>query len=104
MRKLILEFYQPEEGSEDMGFSRAWGFKVFQDGKKFFREDSQAGGSELVTRMDGSTFSRNHEPWKGEGKEISREAVEEMIKRAKNDSQYTVACAPSAPRRQRKNR
>lgn len=104
MRTLILEFHQPEEGSDDMGYTRAWGFKIFQEGEKFFREDSQAGGSEMVTRMDGSTFSLEHKPWRGGGNEVSREAVEGMIKRAKNDSQYNVICSPSSPRHQRRIR
>lgn len=104
MRTLILEFRKPEEGSFDMGYSRAWGFKIFQDGERFFREDSQAGGSEMATRMDGSTFFLDHEPWKGEAKEISRKDVEEMIKRANNDSKYKVLCSPSPSRRKRRTR
>lgn len=94
MRKLILEFHQPEEGSHDMGYTRAWGFKIFQEGEKFFREDSQAGGSEMVTRADGSTFILDHEPWSGREKEISRGVVKEMIKRARDDHKYKVLHCP----------
>ena len=99
MRTLILEFYQPETGSFDMGYERAWGFKIFQDGEKFFKEDSQAGGHEMVMRGDGSIFGLDHKPWKGEADEISRKNVEEMIKWAKNDSKYKVICSPSPKRR-----
>jgi len=87
--KLVLEFYQPEEGSFDMGYTRAWGFKVFQNGDKFFREDHQQGGYEIVTRMDGSTFGLDHKPWAGR-EEISKNDVKEIIKRAKNDSRYKI--------------
>jgi len=104
MRTLVLEFRQPEEGSFDMGYERAWGFKIYKDGEKFFKEDSQAGGHEIVTRMDGSIFGLDHKPWRGEAEEISREDVEEMIKRAKNDSRYNVLRSPSQPRRQRRTR
>ena len=99
MRKSILKFYQPEEGSFDMGYDPAYGFEVFQDGEKFFREDLRAGVSGMVTRGDGSVFISDSEPWKGRGEEISREAVEKMMMEAKDDRKYTILCplTPASP-------